>query len=202
MRTLLVFLKYPAPGQVKTRLAESIGAQQAADLYREWISVVLRNVQAVRSSARLVACYDGAPPEAFAPWHGFVDDWRPQPEGGLGSRLDAAFNDWLVEGDPAVAIGTDCLAVDAEIVESAFTRLRDNDAVFGPSADGGYYLVGLARSLPGFFQGIPWSTSDTLAAHQRACNQHGWSFSLLPTLNDIDTLEDWLDYQRRGNERP
>ncbi|MGD9721446.1 MAG: TIGR04282 family arsenosugar biosynthesis glycosyltransferase [Pirellulales bacterium] len=201
MRTLLVFLKYPAAGRVKTRLAESIGPERAADLYREWIGIVLQNVREVRNAARLVACYDGAPPEAFAPWHGLVDDWWPQPEGGLGDRLDAAFKHWQVGGDPAVAIGTDCLEVDSQLVESAFANLRDNDAVFGPAADGGYYLVGMAQYLPDFFQGVPWSTPRTLSAHQLACEHHHWSFRLLPTLRDIDTLEDWLNYQQRGDER-
>lgn len=201
MRKLLVFLKYPAAGHVKTRLAESIGPERAADLYREWIGIVLHNVQGVRSAARLVACYDGAPPEAFSPWHRLVDDWWPQPDGGLGDRLDAAFKHCQVGGDPAIAIGTDCLGVDAKLVESAFAKLRDNDAVFGPATDGGYYLVGTARYLRDFFHGVPWSTPRTLAAHQNSCEQRRWSFGLLPTLHDIDTLEDWLDYQRRANER-
>jgi len=201
MRTLLVFLKYPVSGQVKTRLAEAIGPQQAADLYRQWIGIVLQNVQAARSSARLVACYDGAPLEAFSPWHFMADDWWPQPMGGLGDRLSAAFHHWQAEGAPAIAIGTDCLDLTSECVEAAFTILRDQEAVFGPAADGGYYLVGLARCVPDFFRGIPWSTPNTLAAHQMSCEQHHWSFGLLPTLHDIDTLEDWLNYQRRCNER-
>ncbi|MEX0977333.1 MAG: TIGR04282 family arsenosugar biosynthesis glycosyltransferase [Pirellulales bacterium] len=201
MRTLLVFLKYPIAGRVKTRLAESIGPERAADLYRKWIGIVLQNIQGARSAARLVACYDGAPRDAFAPWHDLVDDWWPQPEGGLGDRLDAGFKHWQAEGDPTIGIGTDCLGIDAALVESAFVKLRDHAAVFGPAADGGYYLVGLARYLPGFFEGIPWSTANTLAAHQAACDRRRWSFGLLPALHDIDTLEDWLDYQQRGNER-
>ena len=200
MRTLLVFLKYPTAGQVKTRLADSIGSERAAELYRQWIGIVLQNVQPVRASTRLVACYDGAPIGAFAAWHEYVDEWWPQPEGGLGKRLDAAFKHCQGEGGPAIAIGTDCLDVNAAHVEWGFERLTTHDVVFGPSADGGYYLVGLARNLPGFFDGVPWSSPDTLSAHRHACERHQWSFGLLPTLRDIDTLEDWLDYQRRGNE--
>jgi rSAM/selenodomain-associated transferase 1 len=202
MRTLLVYLKYPTAGQVKTRLAESIGSERAAELYRQWIGIVLRNVQAVRTSTRLVACYDGAAVGAFAAWHEYADDWWPQPEGGLGERLEAAFKHCQAnDSGPAIAIGTDCLEVHAEHVETGFENLRTSDVVFGPSADGGYYLVGLARYLTGFFDGVPWSTPDTLSAHQRACERHRWSFGLLPTLRDIDTLEDWLDYQRRGKQQ-
>ncbi len=200
MQTLLVFLKYPAVGQVKTRLAESIGHQCAAELYRDWIGIVLSNVQAVRRSTRLVACYDGAPPEAFGPWHSLADDWWPQPIGSLGDRLEAGFRTWQPQAGPAVAIGTDCLDVDAHRIESAFASLRDHDVVFGPAVDGGYYLVGLAGHLAGFFQGIPWSSASTLAAHRSVCQQRHWSVGLLPTLRDIDTLDDWLLYQRRSKE--
>lgn len=201
MRTLLVFLKYPAAGQVKTRLAESIGAERAASLYRKWIGLVLQNVQATRNTTRLVACYDGAPLDAFETWHALADDWWPQPEGGLGDRLEAAFQHWQSKQDPVVAIGTDCIDVDASCIEAAFARLHENDVVFGPAADGGYYLVGLARYLPEFFRNIPWSTPQTLAVHQESCRQHRWSHGLLPLLRDIDTAEDWFEHQRRGNER-
>lgn len=196
MRTLLVFLKYPAAGQVKTRLAESIGQERAADLYREWIGIVLSTFQSLRQTMRLVTCFDGAPLEAFECWRCLADDWWPQPIGGLGERLDAAFNHWQIGGGPVVAVGTDCLDVNADHVASAFDLLGENDAVFGPAVDGGYYLVGLARYLASFFHGIPWSTPATLAAHQTLCEQQRWSFGLLPTLRDIDTLEDWNEYQR------
>ncbi|MBI3838721.1 MAG: TIGR04282 family arsenosugar biosynthesis glycosyltransferase, partial [Planctomycetia bacterium] len=175
--------------------------ERAADLYREWIGIVLSNVQGVRRSTRLVACYHGASAAAFDPWRALVDDWWPQPNGSLGSRLDAAFSRWQAESRPAIAIGTDCLEVDANHVESAFDILRENDVVFGPAIDGGYYLVGLVRYLPSFFHGIPWSTPATLAAHQSVCERQGWSFGLLPTLRDIDTLEDWKEYERRRNEQ-
>ncbi|MEX0675893.1 MAG: TIGR04282 family arsenosugar biosynthesis glycosyltransferase [Pirellulales bacterium] len=202
MRTLLVFLKYPAAGQVKMRLAAAIGPKRAADLYRQWIGMVFERVQAVRGSTRVIACYDGAPCEAFAEWQAVADGWWPQPAGDLGDRLDAAFRSWQAEGDPAVAIGTDCLDLDAAHVESAFDILRKRDAVFGPAEDGGYYLVGLARYRPDFFRDIPWSTSDTLAAHQSICERKGWSVGLLPPLADIDTLDDWQQYERRQERQP
>ena len=197
MRNLLVFLKYPAAGRVKTRLAESIGPDHAAELYRQWIEIVFSRIQPLRASTRVVAFYDGAPGDAFGQWRSSADDWWPQPDGDLGVRLDAAFKNWQSDDDPAVAIGTDCLDLEAAHIESAFGVLQNRDAVFGPAEDGGYYLVGLARYLPGFFRGIPWSTSKTLAAHRSLCQRKGWSFGLLPSLGDIDTLDDWQQYERR-----
>jgi rSAM/selenodomain-associated transferase 1 len=202
MRTLLVFLKYPAPGKVKTRLAESLGPARAAELYREWIGAVLSQVQPVRDSARLVACFDGAAEPEFAPWHGLADAWWPQAAGDLGDRLTAAFETWQLAPHSAVAIGTDCLDLEAAHVESAFARLESHDVVFGPATDGGYYLVGLARRLPDFFRDVPWSSVTTLAVHQAICTRNGWSCDVLSPLCDIDTGEDWSAYQRRMQAGP
>ena len=93
-----------------------------------------------------------------------------------------------------IAIGTDCLEIDAAIVHDAFARLESHDAVFGPTPDGGYYLVGKAKNHAGFFDGVPWSTADTLATHLSNCEQRGWSVSLLSQRRDIDTVDDWLVY--------
>ena len=200
MRSLLVFLKSPIAGQVKTRLASSIGAEHAAALYRQWIGVVLEKLQPVRASTHVVACCDGGPASSFAPWHHLADDWWRQPAGDLGHRLDAAFLGRQSDGFPAIAVGTDCLDIDDTLIEAAFARLAGGDAVFGPAVDGGYYLVGLAKYLPDFFRGIPWSTARTLAAHQASCAQQKWSYEVLPVLRDIDTLEDWLEYQKRDRD--
>ncbi len=198
MRSLLVFLKAPVAGQVKTRLASSIGAEQAAALYRQWIGVVFEKLQPIRGRTRLVACYDGGPLSKFAPWHHLADEWWRQPAGDLGHRLDAAFLDRKSAGYPAIALGTDCLDISDTLIEAAFDMLTGCDAVFGPADDGGYYLVGLSSYRPDFYDGIPWSTSRTLAAHQAWCVRHNWSFEVLPVLQDIDTLEDWLEYQGRN----
>lgn len=202
MPTLLVFLKYPEPGRVKTRLAAALGPERAAALYREWITLVFRRVQPLRPMVRVVGCYDGAPQAAFEPWLPAADAWWRQPTGDLGARLDAAFRYWLNEGGPAAAIGTDCLDLEAAHVQAAFDQLNSHDVVFGPSEDGGYYLVALARYLPGFFDDIPWSTAGVLAAQQVVCQRHGCSFDRLPTLADIDTLDDFQQYERRQKGEP
>lgn len=196
--TLLVFLKYPLAGAVKTRLATAIGHERAADLYRQWIGLILARLQPLRGSVRIVGCFDGAPQEAFGPWDALVDEWWQQPEGDLGNRLRAGFEKWLAGDRPIAAIGTDCLDLDAPLVERAFEFLRESDVVFGPAADGGYYLVGASRNLPGFFDDIPWSTSQTLATHLSLCSLRRWSVRLLPPRRDIDTWADWLEHNREN----
>jgi rSAM/selenodomain-associated transferase 1 len=194
--TLLVFLKYPVAGKVKTRLAASIGPERAADLYRQWIGLVFAQLQPLRDQVRIVACYDGVPQHAFAPWHPLADEWWPQPAGDLGRRLHDAFEKAHAHEGPVAAIGTDCLELDALALQQALDILAERDVVFGPATDGGYYLVGTARPLPGFFGGIPWSSPGTLAAHVALCRDQGWSVGLLPVRRDIDTWEDWLSHCR------
>jgi glycosyltransferase A (GT-A) superfamily protein (DUF2064 family) len=89
--SLLVFLKYPAAGKVKTRLGTALGMDKAAQLYRQWIEQILQQIQPLRPQVRIIALYEGAPWEAFAPWHHLVDLWWVQGDGHLGHRLAAAF---------------------------------------------------------------------------------------------------------------
>ncbi|HKB05188.1 MAG TPA: TIGR04282 family arsenosugar biosynthesis glycosyltransferase [Gemmataceae bacterium] len=195
---LLVFLKYPEPGKVKTRLAAEFGAEVAARLYREWVGGVLRAVQAARRTTRVVGYFDGAPAERFTEWAALVDEWLPQPTGDLGTRLAAGFA-WGHEcGGPILAIGTDCLDLHAFHLAVAVEELRSQDVVFGPTSDGGYYLVGTRRHVPGFFDGVRWSSPHTLADHRGRCRKIGLTVALLPTLDDIDTAADLLAYEARG----
>jgi glycosyltransferase A (GT-A) superfamily protein (DUF2064 family) len=126
-----------------------------------------------------------------------VDDWQPQPAGDLGVRLSAGFAMAHARGGLVVAVGTDCPEIDAHVTGQAFELLRDRDAVFGPATDGGYYLVGTARHLPGFFDGVRWSSPHTLSDHLTRCRERAWSVGLLPELADIDTGDDWQAYLAR-----
>jgi acetyl-CoA carboxylase biotin carboxylase subunit len=119
----------------------------------------------------------------------------------MGSKIDAR-RLASEAGVPVVAIGTDCLELDAQLLRAAFAILRTHDAVFGPATDGGYYLVGTARYLDGFFDAVRWSSSDTLADHTTQCANRGFSFELLPARADIDTWDDWLAYCCRVGRTP
>lgn len=191
MPALLVLLRHPKAGCVKTRLAAAIGSAKAAALYSEWIGIVLSNVGALRGRVRIVGFFDGASAEVFARWSCFVDEWWPQPGGDLGIRLAAGFDRAHTQCSPVVAIGTDCLDVDVAIIEEAIACLSNHDAVFGPSIDGGYYLVGTGRPISDFFANVPWSSPETLRVHQSRCQRRGWTFSTLAYRRDIDTVEDW-----------
>ncbi len=195
--TVLVYLKYPEPGRVKTRLAATVGPARAAELYRGWIGQVLALLQPLRPSVAIIGAIDGADAEAFSPWASLVDGWWQQPPGDLGDRLDAGFRRFHQANAPVLAIGSDCLEIDADLIRQAIDRLRNSDAVFGPTGDGGYYLVGMARYLNGFFDDIRWSSPDTLRDHFIRCHDHNWRFDLLPPRDDIDIWSDWVAYCNR-----
>ena len=193
---VVVFMKEPQPGLVKTRLAVTVGDRRAAELYREFVGTVLEQLQPLRSDGpkgfTLVGYHDG-PAEAFASWEGLVDRWLPQPEGDLGVRLATA-----TDADGAtLAIGTDCLEIPADLVRGAAARLAEADVVFGPAIDGGYYLVGCRCRTPGLFDGIAWSTPQTLDHQLQRCRSLGLSAGLLEPRHDIDTWEDWCRYRER-----
>lgn len=195
--TVLVYLKNPEPGRVKTRLAATIGPDAAAKLYRGWIGAVLSRLQPLRPSVSIIGAIDGADEEAFSSWASLVDGWWQQPPGDLGDRLDAGFRRFHQANAPVLAIGSDCLEIEAALIRQALDRLRDSDVVFGPTGDGGYYVVGTARYLDGFFDSVRWSSPDTLRDHFIRCHNHNWRTDLLPPLDDIDTWDDWVAYCNR-----
>lgn len=207
---LVVFLKYPEPGRVKTRLASGIGGDAAAAVYRDLVAITLEAVgkwvQGGRKSRegavprRVWLYFDPAESAAavrswLAPVVGRWEDpprWVAQPDGDLGKRLQWAMNQGFEQGFSAVcAIGTDCPEVTAKGLAAAFAGLEKQAGVVGPTRDGGYYLIGVKTIYPALFDNIPWSSSQTLEATRHAARTAGISLHELPTLMDIDTEADW-----------
>ena len=188
---LIVFVKAPRPGEVKTRLAAGIGAEQAAAAYRALAEGVLeRTAPLAQEYERLVF---HAPPEAGAE----IALWLPAetlvPQEGpdLGARMDAAFGAAFERGArKAVLVGSDVPQLGRTHVGQAFDALEDVPVVLGPAADGGYYLVGLRERRPELFQGIEWGTAGVLEATLARCAALGLRPRLLATLVDIDTAAD------------
>jgi rSAM/selenodomain-associated transferase 1 len=208
---LILFVKYPEPGRVKTRLAAGVGPEQAAAIYQD---LVERAWRAASDWCRHAPHSSSSPPPSRTLWLYFDPPsresemkawfarypsppdlpiiWIAQPEGDLGERLEYVFDKAFKEGFSAVsAIGTDCPSLTAKGLETASLRLRLSDAVIGPAADGGYYLIGLTRYHPNAFRKIPWSSTQTLAATLAALRLLSWNVAELPMLHDIDTQADW-----------
>ena len=109
--------------------------------------------------------------------------WEPQAPGDLGARLTAAFAAAFAGGARrVVAIGADAPLLGPGLVRRALRALRRRDAVIGPAADGGYYLVGLGKEVPGVFEGISWSTPSVLGETLRRIESGKLTHELLPPL--------------------
>ena len=179
---LIVFVKEPRPGAVKTRLAARLGAALAARLYRALVENALR-ATADPAVERLV----------FA--SGDVASWLagetclPQAQGDLGRRMEQAFGVAFARGHRRVAIaGSDVPGLDARRVKEALDALDDADLAIAPAGDGGYSLLALSQPRPELFRGIAWSTASVLDETRDAAR--GLRVKLLEELPDLDTFDD------------
>lgn len=200
-RRLLIFLKYPTPGQVKTRLASALGDTAAADIYRTCVESTLRTMQGFRQEAVLWVAQAEAL-EACRRWLGPEWNFQAQQGDALGERLIHATAQAFASGaGPVVVIGTDAPWLSAQTIEDAFRSLKRNDVVLGPSEDGGYYLIGLSRNLPSIFEHIAWSTADVYRQTLENAKRLSLSVEPLAVGYDIDTIADldrFLLEQRRA----
>ena len=187
---LLVFAKAPRPGEVKTRLARSIGDAAAADVYRRMGRFVVDRLAGV--GATVTVCYDppGAGDEIRA-WLGDAPDrYVAQPSGDLGQRMAHMFERAFEAADRVVVIGTDAPSVDAGTVHRALEALESADVVLGPATDGGYYLMGLRAPCPTLFQGISWSTDTVLRDTLARAREAGVRLTWLEVESDVDTADE------------
>ena len=189
-QALLIFAKNPKAGKVKTRLAATIGTDAALYVYK----------QLVEHTVSVTNCL---PVDKIVFYSDFVfdeDAWNTehylkQLQNGkdLGERMNNAFASTFKNGyDRIVIIGTDCPALNAEIIMNAFACLDKYDVVIGPAEDGGYYLLGLKQLCSEVFENIPWSTSTVFDDTTRKCAALQLTYGLLPVLNDIDEENDLL----------
>lgn len=187
---LIVFLKAPRPGTVKTRLAQTAGAERACAIYREMVETVLTSLGPVR---QVTLCF--APDDAedeIKPWRRAGWAAAPQGDGDLGERLHRAFASAFAAGaERVVIIGSDCPEVRSSDVRAAWQELRSFDLVAGPAADGGYWLIGLRAPQPELFRDIAWSSDQVLGQTLARAKALGLRIQLLRILTDIDTEADW-----------
>jgi rSAM/selenodomain-associated transferase 1 len=198
---LIVFLRAPRPGFVKTRLAAALGPDSACAAYRRLIEHLL---PALRESSLPVELRF-TPDDAAGEVSRWLDPgWTlsPQGEGDLGDRLFRAVAESQAAGvERTLVIGTDCPYLISQDLQQAATALADADLVLGPAQDGGYWLIGLRRPIATLFEGIPWSTDRVLAVTKERAQSEGLVVRQLRCLADVDTPEDYrrfLDQPGRG----
>ena len=198
--TVVVFVKDPQPGTVKTRLTPFLSPEEAADLYQAFIRDTLHTVCCVPDALTSAAF---TPDDARVSLQSLGDnqeiDWFSQTGDTLGARLWHAFQRAFQHGaSRVVTIGSDSPALPASIITQAFEALTRGDVVLGPATDGGYYLIGLAHRgaetdrYQVLFEDIAWSTEMVYTQTVDAIRQAHLTYRQLPVWFDIDQPEDLL----------
>ncbi|MDF1726963.1 MAG: TIGR04282 family arsenosugar biosynthesis glycosyltransferase [Sulfitobacter sp.] len=185
--TLIVMVKEPRPGRVKTRLGRDIGMVPAAWWFRHQTRRLLRRLEDPRWQLTLAVSPDRAGLQSRV-WPAHLRRW-PQGRGDLGDRMARMLAS--AGGAPACVIGADIPGITRPHIARAFALLADHDATFGPATDGGYWLVGLkhpARQPPGLFRNVRWSTNHALGDSIASLPDH--RIALADTLRDVDSADD------------
>ncbi|PJJ59511.1 TIGR04282 family arsenosugar biosynthesis glycosyltransferase [Hymenobacter chitinivorans] len=196
---LLLFARHPALGLVKTRLAHTVGDEEALRVYQELLDHTRAAADGVAAAKTLwLAGEPAASPNFFTDWLGY--EQLPQPAGELGQRMQHAFEAAFAAGATRVVIiGTDCPELTSTHLREAFDQLAHHEVVVGPALDGGYYLLGMRTVVPDFFRNKAWSTDSVLTDTLADAARLGLRVAQLVPLSDVDTASDLLAWQsRRG----
>jgi rSAM/selenodomain-associated transferase 1 len=196
-RALVIVGKAPKAGRTKTRLSPPLSPTEAAELYRGFLQDTA--AMAVRLGWERVTLIHPAESGASGALGSLLPQsitLQSQTGVGLGAALADAFRTHLAEGfRRVVLVGSDNPTLPAEIVVRAAEALSKCDLAIGPSADGGYYLIGMSRPHLGVFERITWSTSVVLGETLERARELGLSVEVLPEWYDVDTADDLAHLQ-------
>lgn len=182
---LIIFLKSPQKGKVKTRLAKSIGQEKALALYTHLVNHTIKIGQNPKWTTQLH--FANSEPHLPNP---FQAKTYTQNGINLGERMFNSIRRGLLLSNKVVLIGADIPRISTQIIEQAFMSLDKTDVVFGPSVDGGYYLIGMKKPLHQIFQLSAWSHKQVLNESMSLAKQNNLSYSCIQTLMDVDLVED------------
>ncbi|MDA9334682.1 TIGR04282 family arsenosugar biosynthesis glycosyltransferase [Flavobacteriaceae bacterium] len=183
---IIIFVRNPELGKVKTRLSKTIGKEDALKIYRillEHTESVLRKI----SSDKVV--YYSEEIQKNDLWDASIYQKKLQKGTDLGARMQMAFETAFKDSyEKVVIVGSDLFDLKPIHIEKAFEALENHDVVLGPSLDGGYYLLGMTKRHPFLFKNKQWGTDSVLESTLKDLKEH--NVTLLEALNDIDTFED------------
>ncbi len=198
-RCIILFVKAPVLGAVKTRLAKGLGARAALMLYRAFVADILVLLGRMDLPLRIFY-YPESQSELMEEWLGAGVSLHAQHGDNLGERMHDAFCRTAAEGfDRILLVGSDVPELDEQVIGRAFSELETHPAVIGPACDGGYYLIGFRKKaiFREAFAGIKWGTPEVLQKTLQQFQLNKKHAALAPTLKDIDTCEDWQDLAAR-----
>jgi len=201
---ILIFVRAPEVGRVKTRLGAEIGAEAALRVYRRLAEHAVGEARALGDDIDVRVCFTPVDSgDSVKRWLGEGARYLPQSDGDLGGRMEAAFDAAFAAGHRRVVIiGSDLPGLTAGLLRDALELLGHHPAVLGPARDGGYYLLGLESMIREIFHGIPWSTARVFGATIERLASLGITPALLPLLADVDVAADlpagWREWVGEG----
>ena len=192
MKALIVFVKAPVAGKVKTRLQPHLSPDKIVELYKSFVTEIISKCVRLKGVDKFLGC---APTRDNNFLREITATYRlksfDQKGKNLGEKMINAFKDHFKKGyKEIVLIGSDSPTMPIEYIKEAFLKLKKNDVVIGPSCDRGYYLVGAKKIFPQIFQGIPWDTDEVLDKTLEKLGSADIRFSMLPFWYDVDTIND------------
>ena len=189
---IIVFLRKPELGKVKTRLAKTMGDREALAIYRTLIEKTLKSVLECHLSTYLFF-FPRIDSQILDSYPSFIPHLQKGED--LGSKMFEAFEEILQKHAQAIIIGTDCPYLTPELLTEAQFELEEHDVVIGPAHDGGYYLLGLKENDRKLFTNVNWSTDTVFRETISIIEDQQKTYYSLPMLSDIDFEEDWIHYQ-------
>jgi rSAM/selenodomain-associated transferase 1 len=185
---LIIFVKNPVLGKVKTRLAATIGNQKALDIYH----MLLDHTHKISKDLQIdKIVFYGDFINHLDLWENEIYEKCLQDGINLGERMRKAFEQVFEPGSKKVVIiGSDCYELTSKILLNAFDVLSWKDAVIGPATDGGYYLLGMKYLIPQIFDEKNWSSHTVFSETIRQLENLHISFDLMKTLRDVDRESD------------
>lgn len=189
---LILFFKSPELGRVKTRLSSDLNESTTLEVYKSLVETNLNLAKYWKNEApqtRTITPYGTG--DRFL-WNKLgLNHAKHQYGHDLGQRMEHALREELKFAKKAMIIGTDTPNLNLDVLNSAFNSLDNHDAVLGPSVDGGYYLIGMNKVIPGLLYNLSWSSENTFSkTMERMLNLSLKVYGSLPVYNDIDTFED------------
>ncbi len=193
---IIIFAKNPSLGRAKTRIAKDVGDEKALEIYKNLLSLTEQIL-------------DGLEVDKYLFFTDFIDEdlwniqdlkFRLQSSGDLGDKMGDAFNNVSHSGHhKTIIMGSDCPYITKDLLYNAFEKLDSADHIIGPTVDGGFYLYGTKKFHSFIFDGITWSSETVLENLIKNIQNTGEDHKLLPTLADIDHIQDWEDFLSSKN---
>ncbi len=193
-KVIQIFTKSLILGQVKTRLAESIGSFKALEIYKCLLRTTLQNIRNSEVTTTELWITGASAPEIVL-WQqsfGLELQLRKQKGIDLGQKLQYAITTGLLNSDCVLVLGGDCATVTPKQIDEAFECLKKGfDSVFMPAMDGGFLLYATCCYQPYLFEAIDWSSAAILEQILRRFDASK-AIYLLPPQRDVDVFEDLL----------